>query len=480
MLKRWRILLLCVGLALALVAGTWVSAVPAVTTIPTPTPYDFGLTATYLVAGATATAQANATFYALTTPTPTSGIDPIYITATYIVDRATQTEAYYKTATANPIDPIYVTASAVVAQATQIQAAYMTATAGGTFTLPTTFPTAVPTLSDEESTALMKRWTTTLEQTTGFSHPVLDSIAYDFLRQIQFHRQISPFSGFQPDLEIKPVVTRVTFRDNEYVVLVVREPVTWFVTLWIFRLMNDEPILLSGDVPYTLGGGYGELDPAQFTFHDFNQNELPDLVVGYYSGGSCPSMWFGVLEIQTDGSVINVAKAIPGNGPREFGSVEADTNLYGSIIRFETVDVNQDGIPEIKVVGKYFDFPKPPNAGGSCHFLPMTHYYAWDGNEYKDITSTLDESDYPDIDAYFDNLKEPTCLFSDLKLYQVIIDYFVLGRLKEGWARLAPEIHLDLCPPERLAQGGEDIGRFLAWVGTLLELEQQNHSENSS
>ncbi|MEO8611130.1 MAG: LysM peptidoglycan-binding domain-containing protein [Chloroflexota bacterium] len=102
-----------------------------------------------------------------TTATPTSTLEPIYITATYIVERATQTEAAYMTATAItwtpaptadltrttatptvPIDPLYITATYIVGRATQTEAAYMTATVMTWTPAPTadfTRTTATPT-----------------------------------------------------------------------------------------------------------------------------------------------------------------------------------------------------------------------------------------------------------------------------------------------------------------------------------------------
>ncbi len=475
-MMRLRILTASVLMSAIILAGAWVSAMPVATDLYTSTPDDFDATATYLVAGATAKAQANETADLLASPVVSPSYEPIVVTATALVDDATQTQAYYMTATAYPIDPIYITATYIVGRATQIQSFYMTATAWGTW--PPDFPTLIPTMSADDENALLTRWMNELEAATGFTHPVFGSIAYELLQGLRFNREhIDQFPGLETDISAVPVVTRVEYGGYEFVALVTREPALPAATLWIFRLTDDEVILISGDLPFSLGAVYGDLDPSLYEFNDFNKNGLPDVMVDFNSGGSCPSTWLGLFEIQPDGNVINVAKTIPENGPHEFGSVEVDTNLYTSIIRYETVDVNQDGIPEIKVVGKYFDFPKQPNMGGGCYFLPMTRYYAWDGNEYRDITSTLDEAYYPSIDTYFKSVQESGC---SLPGSQVIIDYFVLGRLKEGWARIASQMHLEMCPAETLVGRGEDIGKFLAWVGMLLELEQQNQPRTSS
>lgn len=471
---RLRVLAASVLVGAIILAGAWVSAMPAVaptwTPFPTDTPVAVYGTATHLVAGATDTAQANPTANSLMSLTPQTNLDPILVTATAIVVGATQTQAYYMTTTAtpNPIDPIYVTATYIVGRATQTEAAYMTAIAGGP--LPTAFVTSAPTLSPQDEEDLIAGWIAELETASGFSHPIFGVIAYDLLKGFRFNiEHIDQFPGLDTNISVMPVVTRVEYNGYEYVALITREPIISEATLWVFRLTDGEPILMSGDLPFSLGAVYGDLDPSQYAFNDFNKNGLPDVMVDFYSGGSCPSTWLGLFEIQPDGNVINVAKMIPENGP---GSVEIDTNLYDSIIRFESIDVNDDGIPEIEMVGKYFDFPEHVNAG--CSFLPVTRYYAWDGNGYQDITATLDESYYPSIDTYFKSAQESGC---SLPGSQVIVDYFVLGRLKEGWARIASQMHLEMCPAETLVGRGEEIGKFLAWVGMLLELEQQDQSK---
>ncbi|MEO8610044.1 MAG: hypothetical protein ABI690_19275 [Chloroflexota bacterium] len=568
MFKRGRVLILSVCFALALLAGMWVSAMPAATSLFTPTPDDFDVTATYLVAGATATAYAR-THMDSSVPFPTqtpidpieitatalvvdatqksrdmmataNPIDPIYVTSTYIVGRATQIQSFYMTATAwdtiqtpmptspptwtlfpsdtpfdanatataiqetadaygtantvapfptqdflvltdtanagatanaQSIDPIYITATYIVGRATQTEAAYMTATAGGT--LPTSVVTSTPTLSPEDEEDLIARWTDELERATGFSHPLFAGIAYDLLNGVRYGGQLS---DEYRDFYIHPIVTRTKYDGNEYVVLVTREPVISEATVWIFRVTDGKPVLMSGDVPYSLGVIYGDIDPSWFDFKDFNQNGLPDLIVGYNSGGNCPSTWFGLLEIQPDGNIVDVAKTIP---QHEIVQADlADTSLYVSIFRVEFVDVNQDGVSEVKAVGEYFNYPTQGSFG--CNFVPMVRYYAWDGKGYKDITSTLDESYYPDIDAYFDNIKESGCLYPGLEMDQVVLDYFVLGRLKDGWAWLASQLHWEMCSPKALTQSGELMGKFLTWVGTLLDLEQQNRGVKSA
>jgi hypothetical protein len=63
------------------------------------------ITATYVVERATQTAQAEKTVTqaaAMGTITPEREIDPIYITATYIIDRATKTQQAIATLTAYP------------------------------------------------------------------------------------------------------------------------------------------------------------------------------------------------------------------------------------------------------------------------------------------------------------------------------------------------------------------------------------------
>jgi hypothetical protein len=384
---------------------------------------------------------------ALATATP---LDSIQITASAIVGQATNLALTRAAATLrSDLDPLDLTATWIIGQAT---------IAAGSLVTKFLSPTPAPTLSAQEEEALVARWTNELENAAGFSHPVFSYIAYGLLEPVES-------AGRFRDYFIHPLTVRKTYAGHEYAAILVREPDYPFVQFWIFRLTDDAPLLIA-NTSVSLGVTSTEIDANSYKFADLNGNGLPDLSLFSWSGGNCPSMGFQLLEIQPDAEIVNVAASIPFS---TWGILTSHTDLYDSVINFEPVDLNQDRIMEIKVTGKFFDYVGQPNAG--CNFLPLVRYYSWNGIAYEDITSTLDETYYPGIDAYFKSIEQPTCLAPDLAMDQMLVDYLALGRLKEGWARLEPQLHWELCSPETLVRQGTLMGELLVWIGTYLEKE---------
>ena len=460
MLKHGRVLILGACLALALFAGTWVSATPVATSFFTSTPYDFDGTATYLVAGATATAYARTNMDS-SVPFPTqTPIDPIEITATAIVVDATQ-KSYDMTATANPIDPIYVTSTYIVGRATQIQSFYMTATAWDTIQTPLPTLTLTSTLSDLDKENLRTGWRADLEKATGFSDPLLDNVTQDLLDLLSWEYSVADLGS-----HLSIDVERRNYQGDDYIAIIVHSlHSVYFDEFWMFRVHDDVPriVLTSREIRSSGILNFSWVIDGHYLggFEDRNANGQPDLAIYTNGGGSCDSSQIRIVEIASNGELSDLS-------PNIGASV---TNL---------VDVNNDGMPEIQAGWSASDIPL---AIKTC-YIYLVRYYGWDGTAYQDISPTLDESLWPVVGQFFKNIQSRDgCLFpdyTDISIYELLLAYQGMGRLEEGWQSLQPQLRWDKCSPEILAKRGEDMGKFLAWVGKHLQEEQQNQSISSS
>jgi hypothetical protein len=140
------------------------------------------------------------------------------------------------------------------------------------------------------------------------------------------------------------------------------------------------------------------------------------------------------------------------------------------------IDLENDGIMEIKANWIASDIPISMNHCSSA----LTRYYAWDGSAYRDISASLDESHWPAIGQYFDTPQvDNGCLLPDVPMYWMLLGYEAMGRLEEEWQSLQPQLRWNECSPEILVDRGEDMGKFLIWVGTHLQEEKQYKSQTS-
>lgn len=438
---------------------------------------DFYVTATAIMAGATATAEAATSAERATDRYLIDSGQESLVTATALVREATATAFVRREMTAAQLAPtdatnqylidtgqdFYVTATAIIAGATQTVAAQR-----GTRYPLTPAPTAtlIPTLSAQEFEDLRLHWITELETAAGFSHPVFDPIANSLVEQlawlIDYSNQRSarlrhnPRADFQINLETR----ETTYGGDTYLALNIQASFL-HNQLLIFWLAGDLPTLIfdsdvaSGNYLWlTLSGMYVDRDLGGFA--DRNGNGLPELVLENNPGGaSCNRETLTVLEIQPGGQVADIT---PERALRVF--------LDGF------VDLDGDGVLEIEASEWFFD--KPQLSGVFCDRIEIKRYYSWNGTAYVDISGTLGEAYYPDIQAYWDSVAgQDGCLLPNYDMYRMLVSNMAMGRLHEGWSRLAPLLRWEQCFPSVLTASGEDIGQFITWMGKYLELEAQ-------
>jgi hypothetical protein len=368
------------------------------------------------------------------------------------------------TAAAQPVSPtlsanaLDATSTFIIAAATQTESDLQTMAAAS-------LPGAAPTMSHDETEQFARRWTNELETAAGFSHPVFSYIAYQVLNAGGRGRWGS-------NQGLRAIVTRTTYNGSDYVAMVLPELFLPFgsADVWMFRLTNgSNPILLSNTDGFVPHFGYlsEDFNEGQFRFGDVNGNGRPDLVLKLTSAGSCPNNGIEILEVQDNGDVLNVANSILNNS--DFSADVANERMEDVIHQVDLMI--QNGETEVKVTYRVNVLPGLHDY--TCDsFLPLVRYFRWEGTAYKDITATLSVSDYPDIDRYFTSITGKSCLLPDAAMNQMLIDYAALGRLSEGWARLAPRLQWDKCSPAALEESGETMGALLTWTGKYLKSGQ--------
>lgn len=293
-------------------------------------------------------------------------------------------------------------------------------------------PTEVP-LTNAEKEELQRRWVSEMETAFGFAHPIFDYIASEIISQSYLFGGSDILRTFRLRFHIH----RTAFENDEYIAGVIPFPPD---AVLIFQIKPGGDVFLLNDV-FPGFSWYTGLDD----FADRNGNGYPDILVGGYMGGNCGRRPLRIWEIRPGGILVDLS---------------AD---WVSTRGTETQDLNGDGVLEFMENRVTTDIP-----GGysPCGYPVVHHWYGWDGAQYVDISATLDESYYPRIAAFWaDEAHQSGCLLPDAEMYLLLLDYEVLGRLEEGWARLAPTLRWESCPAQTLIDQGETMGAFLTWVG---------------
>ncbi|MFN8374516.1 MAG: hypothetical protein U0694_16765 [Anaerolineae bacterium] len=320
--------------------------------------------------------------------------------------------------------------------------------------------TPVPTLTGDEIAQLQLRWQHDLEAAVGFSHPVLETIAGYFVGSLQGRTYtLHDWNTYTPE----PEVSRVTFENVLYVAVVNRDtlltPVGWFL---MFRMIDDQPELLDDELPNYPRADFMYLNVFTTSdgqiisgFADRNGNGYPDLAVDTASSGSNGWSITLLFELRPAGEVVYLTPATPDVPPNSF------------------VDLNGDSILEMRGVWKYYDVALGlPN----CCFPLMIRYFGWDGTVYQDISSTLPDLYYPAIAELQKGFRGGFgCMHPSVSLYQMLIDYYAIGRLPEGWAWLQPRLDLNSCSIHDTFN--YEIDGLLKWVNVRLAEETRQMTQ---
>lgn len=260
-------------------------------------------------------------------------------------------------------------------------------------------PKPTPTLPTTENQLLI-RLQHFVVSVAGFEHPEIDAHLYRFVRGKQ-----NPVSHFCVSK------SSIRFNDSEYVALAV-PGASEYGNNWLmmFQIPDDHiPNLLFTDGPIEGIDGFG----------DRNVNGLPDFV--WWSGYVYLGSFMFISEVQPDGSMRNI-----------------NPETYDVQSRFFE-DVNNDGLLEIQGSSTYFHALIPaigdPHATGT-----LVRWFGWNGEAYVDISAQQHTYYEAEIDQLLADLHYENCNLDQTirQLHQIFLDYYVMGRGREGWDIIKP------------------------------------------
>ncbi len=389
--------------------------------------------------------------------------EPWQLTITSIMDNRTAYAKLYPSPTLTPLpaftathevfgtlDPLEMTATYIVGEATDAAAIEFTNTASAIFgiepiTTGTLMPTSVPTYTVAELTQQKKAYLNKLTTTVGFNHPIFDDIANSLIvEEVQADRYLDLS---ELTLELKTT----SFANTKYVVLIIHHAgyEAGFDRLVLFRLANQQPILLDNPLSIPVDSLYYLFFDEQ-GFTDWNGNGLPDIAVYVGRGGSCCAPWLEILEIKPNNQIVDISPQ--------------PTKVYPA--RFE--DLNHDGIPEIKGL--------EPRSGISS--VDLVLWFGWDGQQYVNVSAQYPELYMPRIQTFIQKLTSVSdcrlksinrsdssnkVVIWDVEIENFLADYYAIGHLLEGWSDLQRLLKVN-CSDGDLQTYGKWLTTIEKWV----------------
>ncbi|MCB9453752.1 MAG: hypothetical protein H6672_20165 [Anaerolineaceae bacterium] len=414
----------------------------------TPTIDQINITASYIVQGATLFRETEIVLTLGGTPTATLPFSAAQFNSfnSMPTDATLASRGLTQQAIAQRTPSATYDLTSFAATATSVRA---TVLAYRSFT-PTPSPTAIPSLTFPEVDDLGQKWVGELTAAFGFYHPVFDRLVYNRLLRWQGRDSIWRDSDIAVDLR------RTTVEGDTYVIgfvtLMANDALLGNIGLLAFR-EDETPELMLPYSPYSWN-----IPKIMGAFADYNQNGYPDLMLENRYGGDCPRQETTLLEVRP-GEIVNITPA--------------------NSVFLEMVDLDGDAIPEIAASRQTWyqqqGVSLPDTAESNCPDLTLVRWFRWNGDSYQDISPELGEAFYPRIVTFWELAAqdEDGCLLPDRAMYDLLLDYELIGKLEEGWARLYPQLNWDACPATVLSEQGEAMGAFLSWVGDRLQLSQQ-------
>ncbi len=280
---------------------------------------------------------------------------------------------------------------------------------------PTSQTTPLPTLPFEGSSlplpdlAEVNPLYEQLVSEVGFEHPALMMAARQFA---QLRDGITfPASN----------ISKSIFRNTEYI----------FVT---FPALSSSGLLLyaneNGNISLIIESEafvYGVMGIA-----DRNGNRLPDFAYHVYYGGNCCPPALLVFEINENGEAVDITPNKPYYDAQEW------------------VDVDDDGIFEIKGISWITPLDSYSYKVTIPHYvLLLTRWYAWNGTAYVDNSAEQIDFCQAEITGPRRKLAHSGCaVYEALTLHQILLDYYAMGRLQQGWQELKPTLGMSHCPSD--------------------------------
>jgi hypothetical protein len=368
------------------------------------------------------------TAYAKVYPSPT-----LTSTSTPDVTRTVVQE----TRNARTPETLEMTASYIVQQATDQAAIAYTKTANAIFGIPlssrTFLPanTIMPTPTDTAAELERQKaeYITEIRAVVGFTHPIFDEIAQQFVDE----NRTDGRGHLQLD-------TRAIFFQNvQYIALIIRRegdsPLLWHSYLVLFRSSDHGMALLDNDLGYYLTMGFDE-----YGFTDRNKNGLPDLTVYAWNGGKCCPFELHIFEIKPTHQIEEISPWT--------------TDVYP--IRF--IDLDNDGIPEIE-----------GQEGTVGAYNPMiTRWFGWNGQAYVDISRQHPELYLSRINDFAQGIASDCDRFPPVReeMEYYLANFYAMGRLSDGWSELQRILKLH-CSADELQRVEGVLKEVEQWMNSL-------------
>ncbi len=280
---------------------------------------------------------------------------------------------------------------------------------------PIGWPTQIPT-STPRLTVLEQATYDDSMQNFGFYHPRLEQIAY--------YQATHPSSIFS-------IETANYIDQNGIQYFAVAAPTEGLVfnhSLLLFaKSASHVQLLLEISQPNIGMRG----------FEDINQNGIMDFV--YWAGESapcCPFIPIIIVEIQDNVQLIDISPQ----------STE--------VIPIGLLDIDEDGAYEVKGMELYL----PPSPGGWSRqsYTSFVRWFKWNADQYIDVSAQQTEYYEREIEALLEQYAQYECNFRAIKsdeqgmgeygwIYKILLNYYGLDRLEQGWERLLNVFNLEAC-----------------------------------
>jgi hypothetical protein len=322
--------------------------------------------------------------------------------------------------------------------------------------------TPVPTLTTPERAELLAYALNIIETAFGLEHPIFRDIVE------QYDDSILQSIRRRGEEDKRIFVYETQFDDNIYRVGSITSPSPYPPRVFLFFRIdaagNAQQLSVTldfppGYVPWDLDMFYSSV-AVNAGFGDRNGNGRPDIPVWGNTGGNCCPRALLLLELNDQGEFVDITP------------IMTDVDPVG----FE--DLDEDGIWEIVGV---------MGSGPNFRETHLTRVYAWDGSAY--IEASLQFEDW-----YLERIKgalvrvnrAQSCVYvpflissgdSDgTNIYQALLDYYVIGRIEEGWQVIRNMIHWADCKQEYTDKASRiEIWRFEQWVRGLYHAEQDDN-----
>ncbi len=339
-----------------------------------------------------------------------------------------------KTNTTHELDPLEMTATYIVSEAIGTLVAIVSVIQDSD--LPTASITPMPTYSLAELSQQKKLYLNKLVKIAGFSSPAFEDIANSLLVEEVLSNQ---YVGLD---ELEPVAQSISFGGSKYTVLVVTSVKygVFLSQILLFRVTNQDAVLLDNPSILDLDSFvYVGLDERGFA--DMNGNSLPDITVYTSYGGNCCLPQLHILEIQSDFQITDIA-------PKA-------TDIYPARL----MDLNDDGVPEIQ--------GQSPASGTSTIWL--IRWFGWSGHSYVDISSQHPELYLSQINLLEQELFSPERCnrgYFSLELENYLVNFYAMGHLSDGWSKLQRLLKRH-CSTDDLQKAEDVLKDIEHWMNSL-------------